>query len=41
MTADVFAESARRSEEAGMNGRIAKPIDVKELYRELRRWIAG
>ncbi|MCH1983010.1 response regulator [Ruminococcus sp. OA3] len=36
MTADAFAEDIRACLEAGMNGHVAKPIDMKRLFRELR-----
>jgi len=39
MTADAFAEDVRRSLDAGMNGHIAKPIDVGEVMRLLGRFI--
>lgn len=35
MTADVFEESKRAAEEAGMNGYVIKPIDTKALYQML------
>ena len=31
MTADAFAEDVRACEECGMNGHIAKPIDMGKL----------
>ncbi len=37
MTADAFAEDAKRCIDAGMNAHVAKPIDVKELSRVLAR----
>jgi signal transduction histidine kinase/AmiR/NasT family two-component response regulator len=39
MTADAFAEDARRFFEAGMNDHIVKPIDPALLYRNLCRAI--
>lgn len=33
MTANAFDEDMRRSIESGMNGHLAKPVDVKELLR--------
>ena len=35
MTADAYDEDVRRAREAGMNGHLAKPIDVGLLYRTL------
>jgi len=37
MTADAFSENVTACLEAGMNGHIAKPIDVKLVIREIRR----
>jgi CheY-like chemotaxis protein/two-component sensor histidine kinase len=35
MTADVFREDIERCREAGMNGHVGKPIDVKQMYAKL------
>jgi CheY-like chemotaxis protein len=35
LTADAYAEDARRCLEAGMNAHMSKPIDVKLLLRKL------
>jgi CheY-like chemotaxis protein len=35
MTANVMAEDKARTESAGMNGHVGKPIDPPELYRAL------
>lgn len=35
MTANVFAEDEEKSREAGMNGHISKPLDVKVVYERL------
>ena len=37
MTADAFSENVAACMEAGMNGHIAKPIDVKLVIKEIRR----
>ncbi len=37
MTADAFSENVTECLGAGMNGHIAKPIDVKLVIREIRR----
>ena len=37
MTADVFSENIMECMDAGMNGHIAKPIDVKLVIKEIRR----
>ena len=41
MTADAFSENITECMEAGMNGHIAKPIDVKLVIKEIRRIKAG
>ncbi len=37
MTADAFSENVAECMEVGMNGHIAKPIDVKVVIKEIRR----
>ncbi|MDE5557505.1 MAG: response regulator [Ruminococcus sp.] len=37
MTADAFAEDVAKATEAGMNGHVAKPVDVNALFYILRR----
>ena len=37
MTADAFSENVAECLAAGMNGHIAKPIDMKVVLREIRR----
>ncbi|MCM1315304.1 MAG: response regulator [Muribaculaceae bacterium] len=37
MTADAFAEDVAKAAEAGMNGHVAKPVDVNALFHILRR----
>ena len=37
MTADAFSENVAECLNAGMNGHIAKPIDVKLVIKEIRR----
>lgn len=39
MTADAFADDIRKSEEAGMNAHISKPVDIEMLQDALRKWI--
>lgn len=41
MTANAFAEDVRKAEEAGMNGHIAKPIDVNNMLEVLRGILGG
>lgn len=40
MTADAFADDIRKSEEAGMNAHISKPVDIEMLEETLRKWIS-
>ena len=37
MTADAFSENVTKCMEAGMNGHIAKPVDIKLVIKEIRR----
>ena len=37
MTADAFSENVTECLNAGMNGHIAKPIDIKMVLKEIRR----
>ena len=37
MTADAFSENVAECLEAGMNGHIAKPVDIKLVIKEIRR----
>ena len=37
MTADAFSENVTECLDAGMNGHIAKPIDIKLVIKEIRR----
>ena len=37
MTADAFSENVSACMDAGMNGHIPKPIDIKLVVREIRR----
>lgn len=39
MTANAFSEDVAQAVAAGMNGHLAKPIDVNELYRILARYL--
>lgn len=39
MTANVMVGDKERAEQAGMVDHISKPIDVKELFRVLGKWI--
>ena len=41
MTANTFAEDIAKAHAAGMNGHIAKPIDIRKLMNILRRTIRG
>ncbi len=37
MTADAFSENVIECLNAGMNGHIAKPVDIKLVFKEIRR----
>ena len=37
MTANAFREDVQAAEQAGMQGHIAKPIDLKLVIKEIRR----
>ncbi|MBR0129926.1 MAG: response regulator, partial [Firmicutes bacterium] len=37
MTADAFSENVAECLAAGMNGHIAKPVDIKLVIKEIRR----
>lgn len=39
MTADAFAEDIEEAERAGMNGHLAKPLDISAMMREIGRYI--
>jgi signal transduction histidine kinase/ActR/RegA family two-component response regulator len=41
MTANAFEEDKRDAKRAGMNGHLAKPVDVKQLYKTLMRIFAA
>ncbi|MCI6463976.1 MAG: hypothetical protein MSA90_00710 [Faecalicatena sp.] len=37
MTANAFHEDVVKAYEAGMNGHIAKPVDIQQLYQTIER----
>ena len=41
MTANAFNEDIAAATEAGMNGHLAKPIDVPALYRLIASHLAS
>ncbi|MCR5606787.1 MAG: response regulator, partial [Treponema sp.] len=41
MTADAFSENVTECIEAGMNGHIAKPVDMKLVLKEIRKALFG
>jgi len=41
MTADAFADDIRKSEEAGMNDHISKPVDIERLEEAFKKWITN
>ena len=40
MTANAFEEDKKEAENAGMNGHIAKPVDIDKLFEMLARFIS-
>ena len=40
MTADTFEEDIKRTEEAGMNAHLSKPINLEEVIRTLNRCLS-
>lgn len=40
LTADAYADSCQRCQEAGMNEVLAKPIEPEHLYGQLVKWLA-
>lgn len=41
MTADAFAEDIRSCRDSGMDGHIAKPIEIKKLQAYLQKFRKG
>ncbi|MEN9354638.1 MAG: hypothetical protein RL318_1963 [Fibrobacterota bacterium] len=39
LSADVFAEEKEQCRQAGMNGHLSKPLDLKELRQTLHHWL--
>lgn len=39
MTANAFAEDVNKAAECGMNGHVAKPIDIEKLVDEMNKWL--
>jgi signal transduction histidine kinase/CheY-like chemotaxis protein len=39
MTADAFTDDVRHAQEVGMNGHIAKPVEIDKLLKILDQWI--
>ena len=39
MTADAFAEDIKKCLDCGMNAHVAKPIDVREVSRLLKKYM--
>ncbi len=40
MTADAFSEDVKKCLDAGMNAHVAKPIDVREVCRQLEKFMS-
>ena len=41
MTANAFSEDVQAAKAAGMNGHIAKPLDVSKMIRTLAEILSG
>jgi len=39
MTANAYKEDVDRAEEAGMNGHLAKPVDIEKVMETMKRWL--
>lgn len=39
MTANAFAEDVLRAKNAGMNGHISKPLELKKLNDVMNKWL--
>ena len=39
MTANAFAEDVQAAKTVGMNGHIAKPLELKALLAVLQKWL--
>ena len=39
MTANVFADDRQKTQDAGMNGHLSKPIDFEQLQQVLQTWL--
>lgn len=40
MTADAFAEDIGEARASGMNSHLAKPLDIKTILREIRKYLS-
>lgn len=40
MTANAFADDRQKTREAGMNGHLAKPLDMEQLQLVLEKWLS-
>ncbi|MCI8683766.1 MAG: response regulator [Lachnospiraceae bacterium] len=41
MTANAFSSDVLKARQAGMNAHISKPIDLKDVYGVLRKWVSS
>ncbi len=39
MTANAFADDRQKTKAAGMNGHLAKPLDMEQLRQVLEKWL--
>ncbi len=40
MTANAFADDRQKTRDAGMNGHLAKPLDMEQLQLVLEKWLS-
>jgi CheY-like chemotaxis protein len=40
MSADAFSDDVRHAEEAGMNGHVAKPVEIDKLLKVFEEWFS-
>lgn len=40
LTANAFSSDVIKARQAGMTAHIAKPIDLKDLFGILRKWVS-
>ncbi|MDO4299285.1 MAG: response regulator [Lachnospiraceae bacterium] len=41
MSADAFSDDIQKAAQSGMNGHVAKPIEISKLLAVLEKWIGN